>query len=95
MFGLCSESMQGLEYVRTYIDNLLCITTSSFQDHLTKLDKVLERIEKSGLKVNANKSFFAQPELEYLGYWITREGMMPSLQRVKAMKIILLKTKKK
>merc|ERR1712115_31318 len=59
-----SELMQGIEFVRTYIDDLLCITTSSFQDHLTKLDQVLERIEKAGLKVNTNKSFFAQPELE-------------------------------
>ena len=59
-----SELMQGLDFVRTYIDDLLCITTSTFQDHLTKLDQVLERIEKPGLKVNANKSFFAQPELE-------------------------------
>ena len=57
--------MQGLEFVRIYIDDLLYITTSSFQDHLTKLDKVLERIEKVGLKINVSKSFFAQPELEF------------------------------
>ena len=76
--------------MRTYIDDLLCITTSSFQDHLNKLDKVLERIEKAGLKINANKSFFAQPELEYLGFWITREGKMPTSQKVKAVKILPL-----
>ena len=39
-----SELMQGLEFVRTNIDDLLCITTSTFQDHLEKLDKVLEKI---------------------------------------------------
>ena len=29
-----SELMSGLEFVRVYIDDLLCITTSTFEDHL-------------------------------------------------------------
>ena len=66
-----SELMEGLEFVRTYIDDLLCLTKGSFEDHLEKLERVLSRLQKAGLKVNANKSFFAQTKLEYLGYWIT------------------------
>ena len=90
-----SELMQGLEFVRTYIDDLLCITASTFDDHLTKLDEVLKRIQSAGLKINPKKSFFAQPELEYLGYWITREGIMPTPQKVKAISNIAVpKTKK-
>ena len=69
--------MQDLEFVRAYIDDLLCITTGSFEDHLEKLDKVLAKLRQAGLKVNAKKSFFAKDELEYLGYWITREGIKP------------------
>ena len=63
-----SDLMQGLEFIRTYIDDLLCITASTFDDHLTKLDKVLKRTQSAGLKNKPKKSFFAQPELEYLGY---------------------------
>ena len=73
-----SDLMKGLEFVRTYIDDLLCITASTFEDHLAKLEKVLERIQQAGIKVNPKKNVFAQPELEYLGYWITREGIMPT-----------------
>ena len=80
---------------RKYIDVLLCITISSFWDHLTKLDKVLERIEKEGLKVNANNSCFAQLKLEYLGFWITREVIMPTPQKVKEIKNIDTPTTKK
>ena len=36
-----SELFDGLEFVRTYIDNLLCLTKGSFQDHLEKLERVL------------------------------------------------------
>ena len=70
-----SELMEGLDFVRTYIDDLLCITAEDYDDHLVQLDMVLERIKHAGLKCNINKSFFAKGELEYLGYWITRKGI--------------------
>ena len=90
-----SDLMQGLDFVRTYIDDLLCITSSTHDDHLSKLDKVLEKVQEAGLKVNIKKSFFCQPELEYLGYWITREGIMPTPQKVQAIQNIAVpKTKK-
>ena len=64
-----SELMEGLEFARTYLDDLLCITKGTFDDHLEKLDLVLARLARAGLKVNANKSAFCQEQLEYLGYW--------------------------
>jgi hypothetical protein len=80
-----SSLMADLEFVRAYIDDLLIITKNSFQDHLEKLTQVLMRLKAAGLKVNANKSFFAREQLEYLGYWITREeGIQPSLTKVTA-----------
>ena len=79
-----SELFEGLDFVRTYIDDLLCITKGSFDDHLEKLERILYRLQEAGLKVNGNKSFFAKPELEYLGYWITRKGIKPLPDKVKA-----------
>jgi Reverse transcriptase (RNA-dependent DNA polymerase) len=79
-----SELMEGLDFVQTYIDDLLVIAKESFEDHLEKLDLVLQRLEDAGLKVNGNKSFFAQTDLEYLGYWITRKGIKPLPDKVKA-----------
>jgi hypothetical protein len=69
--------MHDLEFVRAYIDDLLVLSSGNWTDHLEKLDEVLTRLEKAGLKVNAKKSFFGRPELEYLGYWITRQGIQP------------------
>jgi Reverse transcriptase (RNA-dependent DNA polymerase) len=37
-----SKLMEGLDFVRTYIDDLLIITKESFDDHLEKLDLVLQ-----------------------------------------------------
>ena len=67
-----SAPFEDLEHARTCIDDLLVATKGDLDDHLEKLDVVLRKLKRAGLKVNANKSFFCQHELEYLGYWITR-----------------------
>ena len=41
-------------------------------------------MSNAGLKINAKKSFFGREELEYLGYWITREGIQPIPKKVEA-----------
>ncbi len=66
------DLMGTLEYVQAYIDDLLCITRGTLEDHLDKLEQVLRRIRNAGCKVNAAKSFFCTHEIEYLGYMLTR-----------------------
>jgi hypothetical protein len=90
-----SELMDDLEYIRVYIDDLLVLTKGSYEDHLEKLDEVLKRLEKAGLKVNAKKSFFAREELEYLGFWITRNGIQPLPKKVEAIQRLAPPTNKK
>ncbi len=43
--------MESLEYVQAYIDDLLCISRNSLEDHLEKLEEVLRRPCEAGLKV--------------------------------------------
>jgi len=79
-----SELMDGLAFVRTYIDNLLCLTKGTFTYHLEKVELILQRLQKAGLKVNVTKSFFTRSQLEYLGYWITRTGIKPVYDKARA-----------
>jgi len=90
-----SKLMDGLAFVRTYIDYLLCLTKGTFSDHLKKAELVLQRLQKAGLKVNVMKLFFARSQLEHLGCWITRTGFKPVYDKVKAvLKIAEPKTRK-
>ena len=57
-----SELMVALEFVRTYLDDLLCITKASLDDHLDHLRLVLTRLREVGLKINAPKSKFCAEE---------------------------------
>ena len=79
-----SQLMMDLDFVRVYIDDLLIITSGSWTDHLDILEEVLARLEKARLKVNVKKSFFGKPKLEYLGYWITNQGIQPLPKKVQA-----------
>jgi hypothetical protein len=56
--GKISELMESLEYVGAYLDDLLCISKSSLEEHLEKLE-VPRQLCDAGLKVNAKKSTFA------------------------------------
>ena len=72
IFQACMfEHFLDLEYVQAYIDDLLMMSSSTFEEHLEWLEKVISHLSEVGLKVNANKLHFAKFEIEYLGYWIT------------------------
>ena len=55
-----------------------------------KVDIALKRLQNVDLKVNAEKSFFGHSELEYLGYWVTRNGIMPLPKKVDFFTISLI-----
>ena len=81
-----------LEFVKVYIDDLLVISAGSFDDHLEKLGQVLQRLHEKGFQVNAAKSSFCALEVDYLGYTLTRDGIMPQKKKVAA--ILALKPPK-
>jgi hypothetical protein len=61
------DLMASLDYVRAYIDDLLIITRGTIDDHISKIETVLNQLRDVGLKVNAAKSFFCTHEIEYFG----------------------------
>jgi Reverse transcriptase (RNA-dependent DNA polymerase) len=83
---IMQEILGDLNFVRVYIDDILIISTNgTFQDHMQKLKQVLQRLEDRGLmRANVRKCFFARTELEYLGYWLTRQGIQPQPKKGEA-----------
>jgi hypothetical protein len=51
--GKMLDLMETFEYVRAYLDDLLCISKLSLENHLEKLEKVLRQLQDAGLNVNA------------------------------------------
>ena len=42
-----------------------------------KLELRLTKLKESGLKFNTKKSFFGKTKMEYLCFWVTRDGVKP------------------
>ncbi len=82
--GKMLELMESLEFVRAYLENLLCISKLSQEDHLEKLEEVLRQLCDAGLKVNATKLTLCALKIEYLGYVLTRDGIKPQSNKVQA-----------
>ena len=87
--------MARLEYARAYLDHLMILTNGSFKDHCEKLEKVLGSLLSAGPKVNIHKSKFCKEEVEYLVYYITREGIRPLNSKVEAITNIAPPKKRK
>ena len=79
-----NEMLGDIDAVRAYLDDVLVLAKGNFKDHLTQVQEVLKRLQKAGLKVNADKSSFGVHEFEYLGYIINREGIKPDPKKIEA-----------
>jgi hypothetical protein len=82
--NIINDVMAGLENARAYLDDILITTSGSYDDHLKQVAQVLSRLDNVGFAVNVKKSSFAVTEIDYLGYWITREGIQPQAKKVDA-----------
>ncbi len=78
------ELMEDLEYVQAYLDDPLCISRSSLEENIKKLEEVLRCLCNAGLKVNVETSTFCAFEIEYLGYILTRDDIKAQSNKVEA-----------
>ena len=70
--------------VCAYIDDVLVVTKNYFKVPLKALEKVLKILAEVGLKVNAERYVFNQIETEYIGFWISRNGVRPLPSTIEA-----------
>ena len=57
-----------------YLDDII-IVTETFEEHLSWLKKVLDRIKSAGLEINPEKCEFCCPEVHYLSYLVNENGL--------------------
>ena len=78
-----SEILANLDGVVCLMDDVL-IYGETQQQHDERLDKVLERLQESGLTLNADKCQFACSQLPFLGQILTQEGVKADPDKVTA-----------
>ena len=70
-----------------YRDDIIVFATM-WEEHLSRLRQVCERLRQAKLKLGAEKCTFAANEVSYLGHRVTAEGLLPNLALLKAIRDI-------
>jgi hypothetical protein len=56
----------------------IILYSSNLDDHFEKLDEVLSRLKRAGLKLKPSKCEFIKDEVVYLGHVVCRNGIKPN-----------------
>ena len=78
-----TELLQGLEGVHVIMDDIL-VHGKTIEEHDARLAAVVQRIQRSGLKLNKDKCQIRKTELVYFGHSVGRDGVKPQAEKVKA-----------
>uniref|UniRef100_A0A5S6QMV4 RNA-directed DNA polymerase n=1 Tax=Trichuris muris TaxID=70415 RepID=A0A5S6QMV4_TRIMR len=82
---LMETLLQGIPGVKPYLDDIL-ITGRSEKEHDWRLEQVLKILANNGLRLNKEKCSFGTEEMEFLGFRVTKEGIQPTEEKLRAIK---------
>lgn len=94
-FGLCNAPatfermidtvLRGLKWKTClcYLDDIV-IFSSSFREHLKRLDEVLTCLANAGLQLNTKKCRFAARSIKVLGHVVSKNGIQPDPDKIAA-----------
>ena len=75
----------GKAFVSVYIDDIL-VFSSTLEEHLDHLGKVMARLRKAFLKLKPLKCNFIREEVEHLGHILTKEGVKTNCRLTEAVR---------
>ncbi len=94
-FGLCGAPytfqrcmelvMKGLQWktLLIYLDDLI-LYSSSFGEHIERLEEVLQRLGDAGLKLKPSKCDLFKKEVLFLGHVVSQDGVKPDPKKIEA-----------
>ena len=82
-------TLQGLEGVICYLDDILVVTKGRVEDHNELVERVMSRLEEEGWALKLSKCEFSVNKLVWLGYEIDENGYAPKFSKIEAIKSLL------
>lgn len=79
------KTLRGLkqEGVECYIDDV-GIFSNSYDEHMELIFKVVSRLQEAGFKINPLKCEWCVQETDFLGHWLTPNGIKPWKKKIDA-----------
>ncbi|XP_039528746.1 uncharacterized protein LOC120479938 [Pimephales promelas] len=94
-FGLCNAPStfqrlmerifgdQSFQSLLLYLDDVIVFSTT-IEQHLQRLELVLDRLRQQNLKIKLSKCCFFQPEVRYLGHVVSSTGVSTDPEKISA-----------
>ena len=73
------------ERLALYMDDL-CVVSKTFNDHVRNLQQVFDALRQHCLRIKAKKCALVMREVKFLGYRVTKDGVQPAKEKVKAIR---------
>ena len=64
-----------------YLDDLI-IFANSFEEHLSRLKQVFQRLRESGLKLTPKKCSLFMKRVKYVGHIVSEKGIEPDSEKI-------------
>ena len=80
---IIDQTVADIPGVVCYLDDLV-VTGKTDREHISNLQKSLDRLRTAGFRLKMNKCKFFQPEVHYLGHIIDKDGIRPQPEKLKA-----------
>ncbi|KII61927.1 Transposon Ty3-G Gag-Pol polyprotein [Thelohanellus kitauei] len=75
--------VQDLPFLYVYLDDIL-VFSNSVKEHLEHLKRLFERLHSNHLMINLEKCKFGTSTIDFLGYHVSQEGIIPLPEKVEA-----------
>ena len=85
---LVNEVLSGLTFALGYLDNILFFSPD-MESHLKHLRTLVERLRSADLKLKEIKCNFLKKHIQYLGHFISGEGIMPLPEKLDSIQKML------
>ena len=81
---MMAEMVRGLEdFIFFYLDDFI-IFSATIEEHVQHLYQLLQRLSAYGMHIQPEKCHFCEREVKFLGYQISKEGLLPLQDNVAA-----------
>ena len=80
---LCEWVLSGIKNIYIYIDDILVFSESE-SEHLRTVEEVCKRLSENDLTVSLKKCMFGVSKIEFLGYQLDSEGIVPLPKKLQA-----------
>ena len=78
------NTIQGIQGVFCFLDDILIVPKSSVTDYNETVDKVLSRLDKEGFALKLSQCEFSKTKLIWLGFEIDETGLRPKHSKIEA-----------